>query len=263
MGNKAEVLRTSRNQWLEAQKGESNIWTRLNQNNSFRKVLLKSFVSVKHSPQKGLIAYLMLNYLRYRDFCIGDDWNYWWMKQFKGYRALPKYLEKALEVGCGPYTNIRLISKRCKIREVHCADPLIDTYISYKLTWLSVQFGRNRIRISSDKCESIKSGDNYYDLVICINVLDHVEDAEQCLKEMARVIKPGGYIVLGQDLTNEEDWSNRVRSDRLHLIRIHHTTLDATFQTTFDSCLKKILPRDKGRAPRLHYGTYIFIGRKK
>lgn len=75
----------------------------------------------------------------------------------------------------------------------------------------------------------------------------------------------GGVIVLGQDLSNEKDLSNKVvRDDVGHPIKIHHTTLDVFFDSTYVPLfLKKILPRDEGRNPSAHYGTYIFIGQKK
>src|SRR5262252_137975 len=44
---------------------------------------------------------------RYR----GDDRNGWWQDVFDGYRFLPSTVENALEIGCGPYTNMRLVRK--------------------------------------------------------------------------------------------------------------------------------------------------------
>lgn len=257
MSKNVEILGVSEKRWSDAQEFESSLWVRSNQRNSYLKVMAK-FVKAVRNPK------MLFNYLRYHDFYCGDDWNYWWMEQFENYRRLPKSFERALEIGCGPYTNIRLISKKCKIKEIYCCDPLIDVYTSFKLTWLSTQFSKNSIKISNDKCENLRFDDNYFDLVVCINVLDHVQNAEKCLKEMLRVTKQGGFVVLGQDLSNEEDLSNRiVREDTGHPIKIHHTTIDALFDNTCESLLKKILPRDKGRNPFAHYGTFIFIGQKK
>ena len=39
----------------------------------------------------------------------GDDWNHWWKERFDGYRFLPVELGDCVELGCGPYTNTRLV----------------------------------------------------------------------------------------------------------------------------------------------------------
>lgn len=39
-------------------------------------------------------------------------------------------------------------------------------------------------------------GDNTQDAVICIAVLEHVENPHQAMKEIYRVLKPGGYLFL-------------------------------------------------------------------
>jgi hypothetical protein len=39
----------------------------------------------------------------------GDDWHHWWKEQFDNYQAIPHSLNNVLEVGCGPYTNLRVI----------------------------------------------------------------------------------------------------------------------------------------------------------
>jgi ubiquinone/menaquinone biosynthesis C-methylase UbiE len=253
----AEILGVSEKRWSDAQEFEGSLWVRSNQRNSYLKILAK-FVRVVRNHK------VLFNYLKYRDFYCGDDWNYWWMEQFENYRRLPKSVERVLETGCGPYTNIRLISKNCKIKEIYCCDPLIDVYKGFKLTWLSTQVSKGRINISNDKCENLKFDDTYFDLLVCINVLDHVQNAKKCLKEVNRVIKQGGFIVFGQDLSNDEDLQNReVIDDVGHPIKIHHTTLDIILDSAYGCHLKKILPRDKGRNPIAHYGTYIFIGQKE
>ena len=41
----------------------------------------------------------------------GDDDNQWWADCFEGYKFLPPKAENVIEVGCGPYTNMRLVRK--------------------------------------------------------------------------------------------------------------------------------------------------------
>ncbi len=47
--------------------------------------------------------------------------------------------------------------------------------------------------------------DNRFDVVFCNHVLEHVQDARQCLKELYRVMKPGGWAIMQvpQDFSRE------------------------------------------------------------
>jgi SAM-dependent methyltransferase len=38
--------------------------------------------------------------------------------------------------------------------------------------------------------------DNLYDVIFCNHVLEHVEDDHQCMKELLRILKPGGWAIL-------------------------------------------------------------------
>ena len=256
--NENELLTASKERWNEAQIYEKNVWIKRNQKNSYFKLIRRYISLLIKNPMN------FLNAIQYYDFYCGDDGNLWWLKQFIYYRILPKDIEKALEVGCGPFTNIRLISKYCKIKEIYCCDPSLDLYKTFKLTWLVRQIQKNNINVLNDKCEILSYKTNYFDLVICINVLDHVQDAICCLREIERVTKTGGFLVLGQDLTNIEDIEKlKGNIDEMgHPIKINHITIDNFLKNTYKSCLKKILPRNKGRNPRAHYGTYLFIGQK-
>lgn len=42
--------------------------------------------------------------------------------------------------------------------------------------------------------ENLPYPDCYFDLIVCHTVIEHVQDVEQVISEMARVLKPGGYI---------------------------------------------------------------------
>ncbi len=52
--------------------------------------------------------------------------------------------------------------------------------------------------------------DNKFDVVFCNHVLEHVEDALQCMKELYRVMNPGGWGIfqVPQDLTREKTYED-------------------------------------------------------
>jgi predicted SAM-dependent methyltransferase len=38
--------------------------------------------------------------------------------------------------------------------------------------------------------------DDQYDVIFCNHVMEHVEDDHQCMKELCRIMKPGGWGIL-------------------------------------------------------------------
>lgn len=194
----------------------------------------------------------------------GDDCNQWWKKQFEDYQFLPSTAHDALEVGCGPYTNVRLMLDRCRFEHLYLSDPLIRTYVKFKLTFVSEMYKRAACVLDDHPLEELPFATDYFDLAVMINVLDHVQDARRCMENLIRVVKPGGILILGQELTNEEDLK-AVRDDPGavgHPIKLDHGWFAPYLEKDFQPIINKVLSREQGRAPEHHYGDLIFAGRK-
>jgi SAM-dependent methyltransferase len=194
----------------------------------------------------------------------GDDRNQWWKESFEGYRFLPPTVENALEVGCGPYTNLRLIRGVCKPKHIFLSDPLVRTYVKFKMTFVSEMHREGLCCIDDHPLEALPFASSYFDLAVMINVLDHVQDAGLCMENLLRVIKPGGFVVIGQDLTNEEDFPRQPEGLQIgHPITLDEDWFAPYLKGTFEGVIHKVLPRQSGWAPDWHYGTLIFAGRKR
>lgn len=50
--------------------------------------------------------------------------------------------------------------------------------------------------VHNQDMENITYPDNIFDIVCCINALDHTNDALKAVKEMIRVCMPGGYVYI-------------------------------------------------------------------
>lgn len=93
--------------------------------------------------------------------------------------------QRLLEVGCGPLVPCLQFSG-C---ERHGIDPLISTYL--EVGWPLFAYDAKLINSGA---ESMPYPDGYFDSVISVNALDHVDDFERVAAEIQRVVKPGGEI---------------------------------------------------------------------
>lgn len=82
---------------------------------------------------------------------------------------------RILDVGCGSLP--KLTSTYTEV-EVTCCD-------RYELPGVELQ-----------DMENLTYPDNSFDVVLCINALDHTKDAHQAVKEMLRVVKPKGLVYI-------------------------------------------------------------------
>ena len=55
---------------------------------------------------------------------------------------------------------------------------------------------RNRIQVRAGTAERLPADDHSIDLAISLNVMHHLDDLEQATAELARVLKPGGRVLL-------------------------------------------------------------------
>ena len=242
------TLAVSEARWKQAQEWEAAFWR-----------------SQNPAPSKKLSARakrLVKRALGMKKASPGDDWNNWWAEKFDGYAELPKKFESVIELGCGPYTNLRVLLPGREARRVVCSDPLVREYLKFKERWLGQAWRRHAVEVDDHPIETCVFKSETFDLVVMINVLDHVRDAMECLRQASRIARRGGWLVVGQDLSNAEDVAH-TGEDIGHPIRIGAETLDAELLPKFEARMHRVLPRDEGRNPEAHCGTYLFIGTKQ
>ncbi len=125
---------------------------------------------------------------------------------------------------------------------------------------------------------SIPLEENRFDVVFCNHVLEHVEDALQCMKELYRVMKPGGWGIMQvpQDFSREvtyEDASIVTPEEReKHFWQYDHVRLfgkdypDWLKRAGFD--VEEFIPEnhyslEQYNRYRLQKGEILYIVRKK
>ena len=185
------------------------------------------------------------------------------MEQFEGYSFLPATVKNVVEVGCGPYSNLRLIQSVCKPQHIFLSDPLIRTYVQFPMTYISEMYKKAACVLDDHPLEELPFAEQYFDLAVMINVLDHVRDAQLCMKNLVRIVKPDGILIIGQDLSNDAN-----RQCTPQYVRTGHpiTLDDKWFEphlSEFVPLLSKNVPVSEEWERELHYGSMIFAGRKK
>jgi SAM-dependent methyltransferase len=240
------VRNVSADRWREAQRWELALWRE-----GHRKQGWKRFAWPVVAP-----ALRALNWRR----AWGDDWNHWWKDRFDGYHFLPSHLGDCIELGCGPYTNMRLILDGRHAGRIVCSDPLIDSYVTFRGRWLAEAYAAGRVEIDNHPIEDIPFAPAGFDLVVMINVLDHVRDADVCMRRAIDLLRSGGFFLIGQDLSNDQDIAHHPY-DVGHPIRLRREDLDPYLETLSPVHCKE-LSREEGRDPRLHYATLVYAGIK-
>ena len=130
-------------------------------------------------------------------------WRQWRQLPFYANHSFPEYWKTVLtdvmgnlefvtpevvvEVGCGPHGVVRYLFDKSRLKVG--LDPLIREFPERPRS-------ESRTAYVAGVGESIPVRDDFADLVLCINVLDHVIDANQILREIRRILKPEGTLVL-------------------------------------------------------------------
>jgi predicted SAM-dependent methyltransferase len=64
-----------------------------------------------------------------------------------------------------------------------------------KLDYVSVDLASPLAEVKMD-ITSISYGDNFFDVILCNHVLEHIPDDRKAMQELFRVLKPGGWAIL-------------------------------------------------------------------
>lgn len=156
-----------------------------------------------------------------------DDRNHEHAQRFKGYNTLKgRTFQHAVEFGCGPFTNLRLIGGLANIERCTLIDPLAETYLRHKhcqykdgkhLQAAGKKIPANVLPIPGEQAPDLKC-----DLVVCINVLEHCYNAEAFFEKLWDTCTSNGYFVFHDKIFSSEGAKKSVEDvyDAAHPLRI-------------------------------------------
>jgi len=98
--------------------------------------------------------------------------------------------QRVLEVGCGRGVGIEIL---LSLGAAHITGFDLDPRMTDR-AWKRVAKYGDRVRIFVGDAERIDAADASFDAVVDYGVVHHIPDWRQALKEIARVLKPGGVF---------------------------------------------------------------------
>lgn len=125
------------------------------------------------------------------------------------HRLLWLYLKQRTNFFTAPHTMLHIAPEQCFYKLFKKQSNLKYTTGDYNSPIADVHFDLHHAPFE----------DNSYDVIFCNHVLEHVEDANQCMRELYRIMKPGGWGIFQVPLdttrsTTLEDPSITSESDR-------------------------------------------------
>jgi len=106
----------------------------------------------------------------------------------------PRPLSSVLEVGSSVGFNCLALSERFPDVSIIGIEP--DGEACEVAAAMSLDFGAANARFVEGVGECLPFPDASFDLIVCHTVIEHVNDVDTCIAEMARVLRPGGCLHL-------------------------------------------------------------------
>lgn len=140
-------------------------------------------------------AYADLGSKEFENYTYG----YHELNQLHGFKYLPhKKFDKVLGIGAAYGHEFFPIAD--KIQEIHILEP------SEHLRSTDI-YGLKPVYSKPTVSGLINYPDNTFDLITCFGVLHHIPNVSTVLKELYRVTKPGGFILLREPVISMGDWT--------------------------------------------------------
>jgi len=165
------------------------------------KNLVKSAAFAVHTPLRPLLQAVGIDtkrlyelaYWRKQQRREGQLENDWYEQLFTTCFDLSRDFyrgKRVLDIGCGPRGSLEWAE--IAVERVGL-DPLVDDY-------RKLGIDRHAMAYVAAPAERIPFPDAHFDIVTSINSLDHVDDVEAAVREVIRVLKPGGSFLLAVEI---------------------------------------------------------------
>lgn len=165
--------------------------------------------------------------------CISDkdDRNHQHKLEFENYDFLKKcniLYPDIIELGCGPFTNIRLISQEINAKSLTLLDPLLMDYLHHpNCTYKDGKLNGLEVELINSSIEKY-TFEKKYDIVIMMNVLEHCFDIDLIFEKIQSIMKPESLFIF-HDCSIKNEYINDIANnfyDSGHPIRLSDKKLE-------------------------------------
>lgn len=198
----------------------------------------------------------------------------------------------AIELGCGPFTNLRFIGTKCSISKCDLLDPLIDDYLLHPhcrydkhylrtertsknyldkmVNILNIITKRNANKIAIDTLYSTPiekfNVEKKYDLLVINNVIEHCYDVNKVFQVIDTILEKNGVLIFTDKCyTHEKVKADLdVVYDAAHPLRVDRSVFDSFLGSKFNELFSSIISEEVSVAGmNMKFENLYFIGRKK
>ena len=184
------------------------------------------------------------------------------------HRLLWLYLKSETDFFTAPHKMLHIAPEQCFYKIFKSMKNLDYTTGDYNSPIADIHFDLHHAPFEN----------NTFDVIFCNHVLEHVEDAHQCMEELYRIMKPGGWGIFQVpiDFNNPVTYEDKSITDpderEKHFWQKDHLRLfgldfkdwlaQAGFDVTVDKFQERYTPEQLDRY-RLSEIEYIYLCRKK
>ena len=157
-----------------------------------------------------------------------------------------------LDAGCGP-SGIYMSLSDCKVDAI---DPLLNKY-QHLSVFQPEQYSWTQFKTMPIEALDVQAK---YDVVFCMNAINHVNDLERCYQNLLNALKPGGILVLSTDAHRSQLLKKIFQllpGDMLHPIQLDIDEYAAYLEKYSASLVQKIRFKRE-----LIFDYYILIAQK-
>ena len=210
-----------------------------------------------------------------------EDNNNFHKKAFGDYEVLRGMsFKNGIELGCGPFTNLRHVGGVTKVGEIYLLDPLIKKYLKHPFCrykggqmWIwerlvtNVNWPRRKsVQVIEGSIEDFQT-EKKFDLILLINVLEHCQNVEAVWQKVLDIAAPGAVLVFADKYYDGVHLTEvlKDRYDAGHPIKVDQSVIDDFLAKHWEVLYRQVVEK-KGRAGRTSWDDYkavYYIGRKK